>query len=127
MAISTASLVFLAVISYAYMRRQWLQSLRQQSLIKSSEFIANSQDFDNAMAGSLALVQEVELVSRGYRMYAFPNSLLVIANIFEVAPPFLQSRGWKITNKQDDVHDSGRDFGIALRASFLDTIKPARF
>lgn len=82
MVVSIAVLVFLAVISYAYMRRQWLQSLRQQSLDKSSEFIANSQDFDNVMAGSLALVQEVELVSRGYRMYAFSESLLTIANSF---------------------------------------------
>jgi hypothetical protein len=69
--VSGAFLSLLAVISYAYMRRQWLQSLRQQALTESSEFIANSQDFDNAMAGALALVQEVELVSRGYRMCVF--------------------------------------------------------
>lgn len=74
MALSVAILSLFAVISYAYMRRQWLQSLRQQALTETSEFIANSQDFDNAMAGALALVQEVELVSRGYRMCVFvPN------------------------------------------------------
>jgi hypothetical protein len=61
-------LVLFAVISYAYMRRQWLQYLRQQCLAETSEFITNAQNFDNAAAGALTLVQEVELVSRGYRM-----------------------------------------------------------
>jgi hypothetical protein len=72
MAMSAALLAVFAVVSYAYMRRQWLQSLREQSLTESSELIANSQDFDNALAGALVLVQEVELVSRGYRMYVLP-------------------------------------------------------
>jgi hypothetical protein len=58
----------LAVVLYAYMRRQWLQYLRQQSLSEMSEFIAKAQEFDDAAAGALSLVQEVELVSRGYRM-----------------------------------------------------------
>jgi hypothetical protein len=69
MSIAIAVSIVLAAISHAYMRRQWLQSLRQQVLAKSSEFITNAQDFDNATAGALTLVQEVELVSRGYRMY----------------------------------------------------------
>ena len=71
-AVSVTLLALSAMVSYAYMRRQWLQSLRQQSLTESSELIASSQDFDNTMAGALALVQEVELVSRGYRMYVLP-------------------------------------------------------
>lgn len=71
MAVSAALLALFIAISYAYMRRQWLQSLRQNSLTETSELIAISQDFDNAVAGALALVQEVELVSRGYRMYVF--------------------------------------------------------
>ena len=74
MAISIALLALFAAVSYAYMRRQWLQSLRQRSLTESSELIANSQDFDNAMAGALTLVQEVELVSRGYRVYVFVSN-----------------------------------------------------
>lgn len=68
---SVVSLTLFAAISYAYMRRQWLLYLRQQSLTETSEFIIIAQDFDNTTAGALALVQEVELVSRGYRMYAF--------------------------------------------------------
>lgn len=62
-------LVLLAIVLYAYMRRQWLQYLRQQSLSEISEFVAKAQEFDSAAAGALSLVQEVELVSRGYRMY----------------------------------------------------------
>jgi hypothetical protein len=58
-----------ATASYTYMRRQWLQYLRQQSLAEISEFIAKAHVFDTAAAGALTLIQEVELVSRGYRMY----------------------------------------------------------
>jgi CHASE3 domain sensor protein len=68
MIIVLALLVGFAVISYAYMRRQWLQYLRQQSLAEVSEFVTKAQEFDTVVAGALTLVQEVELVSRGYRM-----------------------------------------------------------
>lgn len=63
-------MVLFAMASYTYMRRQWLQYLRQQSLAEISEFIVKAHVFDTAAAGALTLVQEVELVSRGYRMYA---------------------------------------------------------
>jgi hypothetical protein len=68
MAIFLVIVGLLAVVSYAYMRRQWLQYLRQQTLAEISEFIVKGQEFDAAAGGALALVQEVELVSRGYRM-----------------------------------------------------------
>lgn len=61
--------ILLAITLYTYMRRQWLQYLRQQSLLEISGFIVKAHDFDTAAAGGLTLVQEVELVSRGYRMY----------------------------------------------------------
>jgi hypothetical protein len=63
-----AVVILLAMVSYAYARRQWLLYLRQQSLAEISEFIDRAQEFDAAVAGALTLVQEVELVSRGYRM-----------------------------------------------------------
>lgn len=68
MFIFLAFLVGFTVISYAYMRRQWLQYLRQQSLAEVSEFVAKAQELDTVVAGALTLVQEVELVSRGYRI-----------------------------------------------------------
>lgn len=61
-------LVLLAMILYAYMRRQWLQYLRQQTLVGISEFVTKAQDLDSSAMGALTLIQEVELVSRGYRM-----------------------------------------------------------
>jgi hypothetical protein len=66
--------VFLAImtvfvtVGYAYVRRQWLQYLRQQTLMEISNFVGIAHDFDMAAAGALTLVQEVELVSRGYRL-----------------------------------------------------------
>ena len=58
----------LAVVAYAYVKRQWLQYLRQQTLSEISHFVGVAQEFDTAAAGALTLVQEVELVSRGYRL-----------------------------------------------------------
>lgn len=56
------------IISYAYMRRQWLQYVRQHTLAEISDFVSQAREFDSVAAGALTLVQEVELVSRGYRM-----------------------------------------------------------
>jgi Mysoin-binding motif of peroxisomes len=56
------------IVGYAYIRRQWLQYLRKQTLEEITEFVGSAHDFDTAAAGALTLVQEVELVSRGYRM-----------------------------------------------------------
>jgi hypothetical protein len=53
---------------YAYMRRQWLQYLRQQAVDGASTLVANLQAFEASTSSALALIQEVELVSRGYRL-----------------------------------------------------------
>jgi hypothetical protein len=57
------------LIGQVFMRRQWLRYRRQQSLSEVSSFVYNAQEFDSAGAAALGLIQEVELVSRGYRMY----------------------------------------------------------
>ncbi len=62
-------LVVLATLVYAYVRRQWLQYLRSQTLVETRDFVAKSQGLDTAISAALTLIQEVELVSRGYRMY----------------------------------------------------------
>lgn len=67
-AVFLAVMIMFSVVAYAYIRRQWLQYLRQQALAEISEFVAKAQELDTAVAGALTLVQEVELVSRGYRM-----------------------------------------------------------
>ncbi|OCL08840.1 hypothetical protein AOQ84DRAFT_292353 [Glonium stellatum] len=58
----------IAIVCYAYMRRQWLQYLRQQAVEVASVLVANLQSFDASTSSALALIQEVELVSRGYRL-----------------------------------------------------------
>ncbi|CZT48032.1 uncharacterized protein RSE6_08679 [Rhynchosporium secalis] len=67
-ALALLAIIMLAMVSYAYMRRQWLQYLRQQALSEISDFAAKAQGLDVMVAGALTLVQEVELVSRGYRI-----------------------------------------------------------
>ena len=69
-------LIFLCSLSAAggflgqiYMRRRWLHYRRQQSLYEVTSFVSNAHEFDSSLSAALALIQEVELVSRGYRMY----------------------------------------------------------
>ncbi|KFG87816.1 hypothetical protein MANI_000965 [Metarhizium anisopliae] len=59
-----------AFLGQIYMRRQWLRYRRMQSLAEIATFVSNSNDFDSASDATLSLVQEVELVSRGYRISA---------------------------------------------------------
>ena len=63
-------LVFAAVATavYTYMRRQWLQYLRQEAVKGASDLVANLQAFEASTSSALTLIQEVELVSRGYRL-----------------------------------------------------------
>ncbi|KAH4350255.1 hypothetical protein HBH98_046800 [Parastagonospora nodorum] len=67
------SLVFLLLVSvatavYGYTRRQWLQYLRQEAVEGASAVVTNLQAFEASTSSALALIQEVELVSRGYRL-----------------------------------------------------------
>jgi uncharacterized membrane protein len=68
-AIAITIFVVLATLLYAYVRRQWLQYLRQQTLVETSNLVAKAQGLDTAISAAVTLIQEVELVSRGYRMY----------------------------------------------------------
>jgi hypothetical protein len=68
-AVAITIFVVLATSVYAYVRRQWLQYLRQQTLVETSSFVAKAQGLDAAISAAVTLIQEVELVSRGYRMY----------------------------------------------------------
>ncbi|KAF2278147.1 uncharacterized protein EI97DRAFT_448878 [Westerdykella ornata] len=57
-----------AALCYGYVRRQWLQYLRQQAVQGVSALVTNLQAFESSSSSALALIQEVELVSRGYRL-----------------------------------------------------------
>jgi hypothetical protein len=75
-------IVALAIVGQAYLRRQWLHYLRQQNLSEARRFVANAHELDSAMTAAISLIQEVELVSRGYRMlYSFRISLSLHANV----------------------------------------------
>lgn len=64
-----ATMIALVVaISHAYLRRQRLRCLHERNLTEAAAFVAASQDFDSATGAAVSLVQEVELVSRGYRI-----------------------------------------------------------
>ncbi|KAH8737007.1 Mysoin-binding motif of peroxisomes-domain-containing protein [Ilyonectria robusta] len=72
-------LVFLVLLGAAsillgqvHMRRQWLRYRRSQSLSEITKFIENSHSHDSASGAALSLIQEVELVSRGYRIAPLP-------------------------------------------------------
>jgi hypothetical protein len=51
-----------------HMRRKWLRYQRDQSLSELKSFVSQSHEYDRVTAAALSLIQEVELVSRGYRM-----------------------------------------------------------
>ncbi|KAF2435827.1 hypothetical protein EJ08DRAFT_667754 [Tothia fuscella] len=63
-----SAFLLLAIVLYAYAKRQWLQYLRQNAVTAGSTLITNLQAFEASSSAALTLVQEVELVSRGYRI-----------------------------------------------------------
>ncbi|KAI9828769.1 MAG: hypothetical protein M1832_001874 [Thelocarpon impressellum] len=67
-ALAFVLLVSIASAIYAYVRRQWLQYLRHQAVLAASLFVAKSEVFDAAASAAINLIQEVEIVSRGYRI-----------------------------------------------------------
>ncbi|KAK4954711.1 hypothetical protein LTR66_013537 [Elasticomyces elasticus] len=65
-----AILIVATSICYAYVRRQWLKYLRQQAVEAASSLTRNLQALETLSTSALSLIQEVELVSRGYRISA---------------------------------------------------------
>ncbi|KAJ9299135.1 hypothetical protein DTO271G3_3377 [Paecilomyces variotii] len=58
----------IALVFYAFTRRQWLKYVRHQAVEAAAVLVSNARSFDSAASASVVFVQEVELVSRGYRM-----------------------------------------------------------
>lgn len=56
------------VTLYYYLRRQWLHYLRIQAIESASSLTINAQHFDAVASAGITLIQEVELVSRGYNI-----------------------------------------------------------
>ena len=58
----------ITLVLYYFFRRQWLHYLRIQAIENASLLTINAQNFDAAAFAGITLIQEVELVSRGYDM-----------------------------------------------------------
>lgn len=63
-----AVLIAVATAVYGHMHRQWLQYLRQDAVDGASALVTNLQAFEASTSSAIALIQEVELVTRGYRL-----------------------------------------------------------
>ncbi|KAL9640877.1 MAG: hypothetical protein Q9204_000526 [Flavoplaca sp. TL-2023a] len=60
--------ILICIVLYLSFRRQWLYWLRDQALRSASNLVTEAQDLDAVVSASINLIQEVELVSRGYRI-----------------------------------------------------------
>ncbi|EME38335.1 hypothetical protein DOTSEDRAFT_75773 [Dothistroma septosporum NZE10] len=60
--------VVAAFLGYQYMRREWLKTLRHQAVESVSVLANNWQAFELSSSSTLSFIQEVELVSKGYRL-----------------------------------------------------------
>jgi hypothetical protein len=63
------SLALLSLFCYLYLRKQWLRYLRSQAVESASQIVLVSQALNYSTSTGISLTQEVELVSRGYRLY----------------------------------------------------------
>jgi hypothetical protein len=61
-------LVLITSIGYAYVRRQSLKYLRQQAVSSASGLVTNWQALEVSSTSALQFIQEVELVSKGYKI-----------------------------------------------------------
>lgn len=60
--------VAIGIFLFTRTRRKWLRSLRLKAVEFAAVFVENSQTFDILASNAVTMVQEVELVSRGYRL-----------------------------------------------------------
>lgn len=61
-------MVLVATLLYYYARRQWLHFLRVRSIDNATLLTNNAQNFDATASAAFTLIQEVELVNRGYNL-----------------------------------------------------------
>lgn len=68
--VAVVALVFLvtAFVGYGYVRRIRLKLLRRRAVSEVTALTANWQAFEVSSGSALSLIQEVELVSKGYRL-----------------------------------------------------------
>ncbi len=65
----TIFLVPLALfVLYTYVRQQRLQNMRRQAVVSASSYAESAHAVDAAALAAITLIQEVEVVSRGYKL-----------------------------------------------------------
>ena len=58
-----------AFLGWVYIRTRLVCRIRQRTIDVASAFVTNLRAFEASTSSALAYIQEVDLVSRGYRMY----------------------------------------------------------
>ena len=66
-----AILITFTTGSYFFAQRQWMKYVRNQAIHNASTLVTSAQNFNTTASSAIALIQEVELVSRGYRTYVY--------------------------------------------------------
>lgn len=67
-ALALAVFATVGFVGYAYVRRQWLKFLRRNAVGSVSTLTTTWQAFEVSSSTALGFIQEVELVSKGYRL-----------------------------------------------------------
>jgi hypothetical protein len=67
--IATVLSLIVGIFLFTRARRKWLRSLRSKAVEFAAVFVQNCQTFDILASNAVTLIQEVELVSRGYQLY----------------------------------------------------------
>ncbi|KAI5366248.1 Putative Myosin-binding domain-containing protein [Septoria linicola] len=67
-ALLLGAIAITAFVGYGYLRRQWLDSLRHEAVDAATGLTTNWQAFELSSSSALSFIQEVELVSKGYRL-----------------------------------------------------------
>lgn len=61
-------LTMAGVILFTNVRRRWLRRLRGRTIELATQFVENSQAYDILASNAITFIQEVQLISRGYRL-----------------------------------------------------------
>ncbi|KAI6881508.1 hypothetical protein KC334_g16584 [Hortaea werneckii] len=67
-ALALTVFALVAFVGYAYVRRQWLKFLRRNAVAAITTLTSNWQAFEISSSSALGFIQEVELVSKGFRL-----------------------------------------------------------
>ncbi|KAI6862403.1 hypothetical protein KC334_g20795, partial [Hortaea werneckii] len=67
-ALALTVFALVAFVGYAYVRRQWLKYLRRNAVAAITTLTSNWQAFEISCSSALGFIQEVELVSKGFRL-----------------------------------------------------------